>query len=249
MQWIMHRQRSLAAVFLLLLLLSQIPARLLTWVLPPSVTLTGLTGTLWSGDAARGWVIVEGKPLLLGRVSWQIQPWRALWSTPVMLQSEWSNQQLQTRVGLGLTGDWLLTDTRLQFDTRMLGQFFPLYLGGTVSGQFATLEFSKNHVARAQGVIKVQDAVWTARSGNIPLGTYRLTVSPLSDAAGAISAALLTEQGALQLEGDVTVSPQSYEVALRATGPTARDESFRRAVAMLATPTAEGFDVLVQGQL
>ena len=47
----------------------------------------------------------------------------------------------------------------------------------------------------------------------------------------------------------MTVSPQSYEVALRATGPTARDESFRRAVAMLATPTAEGFDVLVQGQL
>jgi hypothetical protein len=144
----MHRQRSLAAVVLLLLLLSQIPARLLTWVLPPSVTLTGLTGTLWSGDAARGWVIVEGKPLLLGRVSWQIQPWRALWSTPVMLQSEWSNQQLQTRVGLGLTGDWLLTDTRLQFDTRVLGQFFPLYLGGTVSGQF---------------MVSTGNAVWSSR--------------------------------------------------------------------------------------
>lgn len=249
MQWVMHRQRSLAAAVLLLLLLSHIPARLLTWVLPPNVTLMGLTGTLWSGDAARGWVIVEDKPLLLGRVSWQIQPWRALWSTPVMLQAEWSNQRLQTRVGLGLTGDWLLTDTRLQFDARVLGQFFPLYLGGTASGQFATLAFSNNQVARAQGVIRVQDAVWTARSGNIPLGTYRLAVNPLSGEAGAVRGALQTEQGALQLEGDVTVSPQSYEVALRATGPTARDESFRRAVAMLATPTAEGFDVLVQGQL
>ena len=71
----------------------------------------------------------------------------------------------------------------------------------------------------------------------------------MSGEAGAVRGALQTEQGALQLEGDVTVSSQSYEVALRATGPTARDESFRRAVAMLATPTAEGFDVLVQGQL
>jgi hypothetical protein len=58
-----------------------------------------------------------------------------------------------------------------------------------------------------------------------------------------------TEQGALQLVGDMTLSPQSYEVTLSATGPTARDDSFRRAVAMLATPTAEGFDILVQGQL
>ena len=249
MEWIIRRQRSLSVVVLLLLLLSQIPARLLTWTLPSGMTLTGLTGTLWSGNAARGWVTIEGKPLSLGRVSWQIQPWRLLWSTPVTLQTDWSNQQLQTRVGIGLTGDWLLRDTRLQFDTRVLGHFFPLYLGGSASGQFTTLEFSKDHIAQAQGVIRFQDAVWTARSGNIPLGSYRIEVSSLSSVPGVIDAAMQTEQGALQLVGDMTLSPQSYEVTLSATGPTARDDSFRRAVAMLATPTAEGFDILVQGQL
>jgi hypothetical protein len=38
-------------------------------------------------------------------------------------------------------------------------------------------------------------------------------------------------------------------VALRGTGPVARDESFRRAVTMLASPTADGFEIFLQGQL
>ena len=51
------------------------------------------------------------------------------------------------------------------------------------------------------------------------------------------------------LEGTVMLSPDSYQVALRATGPVARDESFRRAVTMLASPTADGFEIFLQGQL
>jgi hypothetical protein len=58
-----------------------------------------------------------------------------------------------------------------------------------------------------------------------------------------------TFEGALVLEGTVMLSPDSYQVALSATGPVARDESFRRAVTMLASPTADGFEVLLQGQL
>ncbi|MEK9624616.1 MAG: hypothetical protein VW103_08660, partial [Halieaceae bacterium] len=103
-----------------------------------------------------------------------------------------------------------------------------------------------------------------ANSGNIPLGSYRLdigqaaqaTQSPKSESPQASRAAtdsiygvLETDDGALILKGTVSLSANDYNVDLTATGPVARDESFRRAVSILATPTAAGFDVLISGQL
>ena len=58
-----------------------------------------------------------------------------------------------------------------------------------------------------------------------------------------------TEEGSLQLDGIVNLSQGGYEVSLSAKGPVAKDESFLRAISVVATPTAEGFDVLLQGAL
>ena len=57
------------------------------------------------------------------------------------------------------------------------------------------------------------------------------------------------EGGALALDGDLNLYTDAYAVKLSASGPVARDDGFRRAVSMLATPTAEGFDIALQGQL
>jgi hypothetical protein len=53
----------------------------------------------------------------------------------------------------------------------------------------------------------------------------------------------------LLLAGEANLVARAYEVSLRASGPMAKDERFRRAVSLFATPTPEGFDILVQGQL
>ena len=58
-----------------------------------------------------------------------------------------------------------------------------------------------------------------------------------------------TEDGSLQLDGIVSLSRVGYEISLSAKGPVAKDESFLRAVSVVATPTAEGFDVVLQGAL
>ena len=60
---------------------------------------------------------------------------------------------------------------------------------------------------------------------------------------------VVTENGALVLSGDISLSMDAYTVKLSATGPVARDDGFRRAVSILATPTAAGFDIVLQGQL
>ena len=95
----------------------------------------------------------------------------------------------------------------------------------------------------------LQNAIWTANNGNIPLGDYRIDVAGNAGSADGIMGEVITENGALVLAGDLALSMGAYAVKLTATGPVARDDGFRRAVSMLATPTAEGFDVVFQGQL
>ena len=230
-------------------MLSQIPARVLSTFLPATLTLSGLSGTVWSGQAVRAWTMIDGQPLMLGRVQWQLQPWRLGWGSPLTLTSEWGDQIFTSRMGMGLSGLTVFRDVSVNFDTSALRAMFPLYLGGTVSGSFERIEIEQAGLRQAQGTVYLKDAIWTAKSGNIPLGDYRIDVAGNAGSADGIMGEVITENGALVLAGDLALSMGAYAVKLTATGPVARDDGFRRAVSMLATPTAEGFDVVFQGQL
>ena len=230
-------------------MLSQIPARVLSTFLPAALTLSSLSGTVWSGQAVRAWAMIDGQPLMLGRVQWQLQPWRLGWGSPLTLTSEWGDQIFTSRMGMGLSGLTVLHDVSVSFDTSALRVMFPLYLGGTLSGSFDRIEIEQAGLRQAQGTVYLQSAIWTAKSGNIPLGDYRIDVAGNAGSADGIVGEVVTENGALVLVGDLNLSMGAYAVKLSATGPVARDDGFRRAVSMLATPTAEGFDIVLQDQL
>ena len=249
MNWLTRHQRLVAVALLSLLILSQIPARVLTAFLPTTLTLSGLSGTVWSGQAVRAWATIDGQPLMLGRVQWQLQPWRLGWSTPLTLTSAWGDQIFASRLGIGLSGLTVLSDVSVSLDTRALRAIFPLYLGGTLSGSFDRIEVGQTGLLQAQGTVYLQNAVWTANSGNIPLGDYRIDVAGAAGSTDGIVGSVVTESGALVLGGDLNLDVGAYAVKLSASGPVARDDGFRRAVSMLATPTAEGFDIVLQGQL
>ena len=193
--------------------------------------------------------MIDGQPLMLGRVQWQLQPWRLGWGSPLTLTSEWGDQIFTSRMGMGLSGLTVLHDVSVSFDTSALRAMFPLYLGGTLSGSFDRIEIEQAGLRQAQGTVHLQNAIWTAKSGNIPLGDYRIDVAGDAGSTDGIVGEVITENGALVLAGDLSLAMDSYAVKLSATGPVARDDGFRRAVSMLATPTAEGFDVVLQGQL
>ena len=245
---IRHR-RLLAAALLSLLMLSQIPARVLTAFLPATLSLSGLSGTVWTGQAIRAWTMIDGQPLMLGRVQWQLQPWLLGWGSPLTLTSEWGDQIFTSRMGMGLSGLKVLRDVSVNLDISVLRAMFPLYLGGTLSGSFDRVEVEQAGLRQAQGTVYLRNAIWTAKSGNIPLGDYRIDVAGDAGSTDGIVGEVITENGALVLAGDLALLMDAYAVKLTATGPVARDDGFRRAVSMLATPTAEGFDVVLQGQL
>ena len=249
MNWLIRHHRLLAAALLSTFILSQMPAWVLATFLPATLTLSGLSGSVWSGQAVRAWTMIDGKPLMLGRVQWQLQPWRLGWGSPLTLTSEWGDQIFTSRIGMGLSGLTVLRDVSVNFDTSVLREMFPLYLGGTFSGSFERIEVEQAGLQQAQGTVYLQNAIWTANSGDIPLGDYRIDVAGNAGSADGIVGEVVTENGALVLVGDLNLSMGAYAVKLSATGPVARDDGFRRAVSMLATPTAEGFDIVLQGQL
>ena len=249
MNWVVRRNLALVAVLFALLMLSQIPARVLTGFLPATLTFSGLSGTVWSGQAVRTWATVDGEPLMLGHVQWRLQPWRLGWSTPLTVTSEWGDQVLMSRLGIGLSGLTVLRDVSVNLDTTALRAMFPLYLSGTLSGTFDRIDLKNAAVWQANGTIYLKNAAWTANSGNVPLGDYRIDVAGAAASADGINGSVRTESGALMFSGDLKLFTDAYAVRLSASGPAARDDDFRRAVSMLATPTAEGFDIVLRGQL
>ena len=258
MDWLWDRTKYLAALLLLALLVAQIPARPLQWLFPSDrLVLSGLSGTLWSGHAVRAWVVEDDRPLMLGHIKWQFQPWRFLWSEPLSIRTTWGEQILRTDLGISPTGKLVMSDTRINFDAKVLRTFLPIYLGGAVGGHFERIVWGPLGIEVARGDITLRDAVWTARSGHIPLGSYRVDVSDALTTGEqtaerehwVIEGIVSTEEGSMQIDGTLSLSHVRYEVALSATGPVARDESFLRAVSVVATPTAKGFDILLRGAL
>jgi len=146
---------------------------------------------------------------MLGRVQWQLQPWRLGWGTPLTLTSEWGDQVFTGRMGIGLSGLSVLRDVSVNLDTRALREIFPLYLGGTLSGNFDRIEVEQLGLGQAQGTLYLRNAAWTANSGNIPLGDYRIDVSGAASSADGIVGTVVTEGGALALDGSIPMPMQS----------------------------------------
>lgn len=245
LNWVMRHRRLLGISFLSLLLIAHIPARFLTLILPQHMGLSGVSGTLWSGQAARSWVQIGDRTLLLGQFNWQITPWRVLWSTPVQLQALWGSQRFETDLGVTVTGRIGLWDTLVSIDAELLKAFLPIYLGGEVTAQFSELTFEEAVPVSMSGQASLRQMVWTATSGNVPLGTYEVTVSGDKDIRGRVA----TVDGALSLSGVVALSGTDYRVDIRGSGPAALDEAFRRSVGMVAELGQDGFHILLEGQL
>ena len=248
MEWIIRHWRILAVFVFVTLLLSQVPARAISRVLPDDVTLTGISGTIWSGHAARAWVEIDRQPLMLGRVQWQLQPWRILWGAPLSLSSVWGQQALRAQLSYRPDGSIVLQDAAFTVNTQLFKAFFPLYLGGALSGELAQIAINEGHVTNAEGVVRLRRGVWTARSGNIPLGDYQIDFSSADSAAVGTVGALKTITGSLELSGNLSSTLTDYQIAVEATGPVARDESFRQAMSIIAIPNQDGFSVSLTGQ-
>lgn len=193
----------------LLFLLASVPAGTAYALLPQStpVQAAGLTGSLWSGQAAVASVAGIG----LHEVRWELSPWSLLLGRlRGSLNARLADGFVSSRVVASATS---LQLTELRASTRLsnLGPQFTQILGsvaGQVSVSLASLTLTSGNATDAAGEIRVLDLsvppLFGGREpGLIPLGSYSVQLLPTG--GQGLSARIVDDGGPLAVTGTLTL--------------------------------------------
>lgn len=239
--------RTLLSAALLMGLLAQIPARALAWLAPAPLLMEGLSGSLWSGQAARVQWHWGDKTLLLGRLNWSVNPFSLLWLHPSgSIESVWGGQVIRADVIVSPTGRITFDSVTLRADAALLNNVAPLFVGGRFEADLDQLVWSGQDIESMQGRLLWRQAVWQTRTGDVALGDY---VAEIREHPQGSRAEVLTLSGPLQVAGQVDLQSSSYQIDLQLTGPATRNAGLRKSLDLLATPQESGYRMQWQGQL
>ncbi len=177
------------------------------WFAPSEVRLSGVEGTLWSGQAALGSVGEFG----LHEIEWELQPWSlALGRVGGQVQTRFSDGFLTTRVRAGFGGvDF--TELRATSSLAALSGVLPIRgTRGQASANFAELVVQDGWPIGAVGELRlgelaVPPLVPVSDTDLIPLGNYSIN---FADASGQGLVGTFRDQGGpLEVMGSLRLNP------------------------------------------
>jgi general secretion pathway protein N len=239
---------AIAALALLMLLLASAPARLVSAVVPrQQLLLSGISGTVWRGSAARAVLPTALGNVHLGSLTWRLEPLSLLRLSPrLRLRSEWGQQRLALRARRA--GDALrLSRVDATLDARLLQQVLPVDLRGRLAMQLDALEVTQAQVRRAEGRVVWERAAWASVSGLHALGTYAAQLS--TPASGTVEAQLQTLAGPIDVTGTARLTAERYAIDARLGSAAPLHPELSRALALVATPGENGYLLRLDGPL
>lgn len=245
-------RRLLPAGLLLLALVaaaSSLPARLLPRLVDDDLLrLSGLSGTLTEGRAARAVLATPAGDLHLGSLSWQLRPASLLRLAPLVdLESAWGLQRAR------LSASWhgsrlVLSDVDASLAASLVKAVAPLAVGGRLNLLMDEVILSQEALIAARGRMVWQDAVWQAPDAERALGSYALTLDSADE--GVVTAEIETLAGPVFAAGSAEFQQQRYRITLRIDGgPRGLDADVERALQLFATPQEDGYLLRLDGEL
>ena len=223
----MKRYVFAGILVLLIVLLVTFPARVAyQWFAPPDLTLSGISGSVWSGSAAEG--LAGGA--YIQDISWTLQP-SALLSGKLAFDtvSRPASGTMQTRVAAGLNGALTFSDLS---GSVPLDLVHPAFQQGGISGDlrldFETLTLQNGVPVDAKGSIVVSDFFARDLSAGA-IGDFRADIETVD---GGISGRLDDVSGVLDIEGTIVLSAdRTYsligDVAARPGAPPSIEQQLR----------------------
>lgn len=224
-------------IFALALVPASIAAK---WFVSDTIRLTGVQGTVWSGEAIRGSLAgVE-----LENIHWEFMPLdllagRITGKFDLVLAGGFVNTEVSATFG-GLMLQKLNAITNL----RILKDFAPIgATQGMVFAQVDRLVIEKNWPIEVVGDFRLMDVTVApfapSALGPIPIGSFRLTFSKNSNLRGQIEQL----EGPLEVNGMVQLSPnRAYELqALVKALPQASQQLIEGLELMTGEPNGLGF--------
>jgi general secretion pathway protein N len=229
----------------LVFLVAFLPASLLLRALPPGVSLSQVSGTVWRGRAESVSVRVKsaGGFRRIGSVSWRNRPWRLPFlELDYAVEIRPADGAVQLDVAAGTSGKVIIENVSGSFPLLAVdGLFAPAGWTGTVELGVQQLVLKSGFPRSAAGTIVVRDLAPPAQRG-AAIGGFELTLGE-----GAVGSEVITGRlrdlggGAMRVRGTIELKPdRSYLVSGEvAPGPGA-SAALNRNLSFLGPPDSMG---------
>ena len=180
---------SATLLLIVFLVLRSVPA---SWVIygvqqaAPGFQVSGVTGSLWRGQADFGQWVDRGKILPLGELQWQLSPWSLLTLNPCVQFSAQATQQ--TIKGNGcyalLSAKISAEEVDVTLPVKHIAPFFNVDLDGNIDAYINRLIWTGESFAKADFNVLWQRAALYSGSQWVTLGDIQATGS--EDASGGL---------------------------------------------------------------
>lgn len=155
--------------------LSRVPAEWGAWLLTrqPGLAMSGISGSLWKGQANVASLTIEGKTYTLGKLQWDLQLMSLLKLSPcVNLTVTGQAQSFNGTVCRLRSGAIALKDADAVLPANLVQSKIPIQISGNFSAHFSELQLDGNVLLKLDGNLN-----WTnAQASNdvqwIPLGSF-----------------------------------------------------------------------------
>ncbi|MEE8059260.1 MAG: type II secretion system protein N [Pseudomonadales bacterium] len=187
--------------------LQEVEARGLLQPGAPKLTLSQTSGTVWEGEAAQAVLLVDGVPLALGKLSWQLSLMSLLEKNPsLQLFAQAADHQLQALISATEQGEVTIRHIEGNLPISLLEPWFPMLIKGEVAFVIDHLVFDPRQLLALDGVLNFEYVDWLGGEYDIPLGSYLVQLS-LDDKKN-IMLQLNDFSATLGIDGFVLISQQ-----------------------------------------
>lgn len=219
--------------YLLFLILSRVPAAFAVSSVHsavPNLWLTGVSGTVWRGEASASQVDVAGNPISLGRVTWTLSPLSLITLSPCIdFKASQPKQNISGKLCQSVGGTSKLKDVSVDGSVAIVNALLPN--GGKASGMGSIsvikAELSSGAVKKMDARVSWQNARVFTGEAWLSLGSYAAQVK--ENGRGGLAAEVfdldapfktkvdadwMASQG-WKLSGTVAPQPNAPEIAVQ----------------------------------
>lgn len=222
------------------------PARVAyRWFVPDTISLAGISGTIWSGNAREA----EASGVYLRDIAWRMQPLTPLTGKlGFAIEASPTSGFFDARVGLGIGGKVTLTDLKASLELQSLQQAVGVPgLRGKMNAQFDRLIIDEGSPVAADGVIEIADLVMP-RVNRASIGGYR--VEFFTQESGVVASVEDTD-GVIDVAGSLHVTAgRDYRFIAQLAPKNDTPANVRQRLQRLGPADERGqYELRVEGQL
>ena len=189
-------------IFFLVIVLRNIPAQWGLALANVPLQFSGVTGTVWRGQAASVVLPLDGGAYALGEVQWTLSPLSLLAANPCAeIKTNLDNQQVSGTACVGLGGSLQLENTQIAVPAKVAEIFAPIVeVDGEILMHVQSLDFDNNQFKEISGSGSWSRARFYNSTSWVGLGTLGFEFA--EDGTGGIKAKIFDVEGPMQVQLD-----------------------------------------------